>query len=96
MALRVSFFLKRNPHGRPNSDVLRPICNAFDITRRYRFAWNVDFGLDMPLDEAAKYEAPFEHIKKVVYPQRQLSIGRHARSGIGGCSHGHAPICAMG
>ena len=64
------FLLEQNPHGRPNSDVLRPICNAFDITRRYRFTWNVDFGLDMLLEEAAKYEAPFEYIKKVVYPQR--------------------------
>lgn len=59
-----------NPHGRPNSDVLVPICNAKDITRRYRRTWNVDFGLDRTLRESQRYEAPFCWIQKTVYPLR--------------------------
>jgi hypothetical protein len=59
-----------NPHGKPNSDVLIPIRNATDITRRPRDVWNVDFGLDMSLEEASRYEAPFEHVRKTVYPLR--------------------------
>jgi len=69
VAAREMLFLG-NPHGRPNSDVVRPICNAQDITREYRRVWNIDFGLDMPLGEAAKYEAPFRHVKDSIYPIR--------------------------
>jgi len=59
-----------NPNGKPNSDVLRPIVNAVDITRRYRWTWNIDFGLDIPEQMAAQYEAPFEHIRNTVRPLR--------------------------
>jgi type II restriction/modification system DNA methylase subunit YeeA len=59
-----------NPNGKPSSDVLIPICNAIDVTKRPRDVWNVDFGLDMSLDEASRYEAPFEHVRKTVYPLR--------------------------
>ena len=59
-----------NPNGRPNSDVLRPMFNAKDVTQRPRRTWNIDFGLSMPLQEAAGYDLPFEHVKKVVYPLR--------------------------
>ena len=59
-----------NPNGRPNSDVLRPIINAMDLTRRRRWTWNVDFGLDMPQDAAAMYCAPFEHVRATIRPLR--------------------------
>jgi len=59
-----------NPHGKPNSDVLIPIRNATDVTKRPRDVWNVDFGLDMNLEEASRYEAPFRHVKETVYPLR--------------------------
>jgi type II restriction/modification system DNA methylase subunit YeeA len=59
-----------NPHGRPNSDVLIPICNAEDITRRRRGVWNVDFGLSRPLAESQLYEAPFAEVQNTVYPLR--------------------------
>src|SRR5450759_817266 len=39
-----------NPNGRPNSDVLIPIRNAEDLTRRSRNVWNVDFGLDRSVE----------------------------------------------
>jgi hypothetical protein len=59
-----------NPNGHPNSDVLIPIRNAEDLTRRSRRVWNVDFGLDRSVEDSARYELPFEHIKRVVYPLR--------------------------
>jgi type II restriction/modification system DNA methylase subunit YeeA len=59
-----------NPNGRPNSDVVKPLINGDDITGRPRETWIIDFGVDTPLEEAAKYEKPFEHVKRYVKPQR--------------------------
>ena len=66
----LDWLFQNNPHGKPNSDVLIPIRNATDVTKRPRDVWNVDFGLDMSLEEASRYEAPFEHVQEVVYPLR--------------------------
>jgi hypothetical protein len=55
-----------NPHGRPNSDVVRPWVNGLDITRRPRGMWIIDFGVDMPEADAALYEAPFEYVRREV------------------------------
>ena len=60
-----------NPNGRPNSDVLRPWMNGMDVTRRPAGKWIVDFGWRMAREEAALYEAPFQHAKEHVYPMRQ-------------------------
>lgn len=59
-----------NPNGRPNTDVVRPWVNGMDITRRSRGMWIIDFGIDMPEDEAALYELPFEYILREVKPER--------------------------
>ena len=59
-----------NPHGRSNSDVVKPWFNGLDVTRRPQDQWIVDFGLDSPQDEAALYEAPFDHVLRMVKPQR--------------------------
>ena len=48
-----------NPNGRPNSDVVRPWVNGMDITRRPRDMWIIDFGVDMPEEQAALYEQPY-------------------------------------
>ena len=57
-----------NPHGRPNADVLRPLWNGIDLTRRERDVWIIDFGTGMTEEEAALYEAPFDYVLKVVKP----------------------------
>lgn len=62
--------LPANPNGRKNSDVLRPWASGFDILRRPQDYWIVDFGWDMPRSQASLYEAPFEHVKKHVKPER--------------------------
>jgi len=58
-----------NINGRPNSDVVVPVVSAVDIAQRSRNRWTIDFGLR---DEhlASMYEAPFEYVKKMVYPIR--------------------------
>ena len=60
-----------NPNGRPNSDVLAPWMNGMAVTRRPADKWIVDFGWTMVKEEAALYEAPFQHAQEHVYPMRQ-------------------------
>ena len=59
-----------NVNGRPNSDAVRPVLNARDITQRARGMFTIDFGM-MGMEEASQYEMPFEHVKEHVYPKRQ-------------------------
>ena len=63
--------LPANPNDRPNSDVLRPWMNGMSITRRPADKWIVDFGWTMVREEAALYEAPFQHAQEHVHPMRQ-------------------------
>jgi len=70
-----------NPNGRPNSDVVRPWVNALDITRRPRGMYIIDFGVDMPEEEAALYEMPFEYLREHVQTKR-LENNRDFRSAI--------------
>jgi type II restriction/modification system DNA methylase subunit YeeA len=56
-----------NPHGQPNSQVVRPWTNGMDITRRPSDTWIIDFGVDMTVQDASLYEKPFEHISRHVY-----------------------------
>lgn len=58
-----------NPHGKPNSDVLRPLLNAKDLTTRERGVWIVDF-FKRNEEDASMYEAPFEHVVVNVKPKR--------------------------
>ncbi len=60
-----------NPHGYPNSNVLRPWVNGRDVVQRRRWLWIVDFGTDMDEHEAALYEGPFEYLREYVYPKRR-------------------------
>ena len=59
-----------NPNKRPNSDVVRPVASAIDLVRGSRGYWTIDFA-EMPLEEAAQYEAPFEFVRHVVKPVRE-------------------------
>jgi hypothetical protein len=65
-----------NPHGRANSEVVRPWVNGLDITRRPRNLWIIDFPPGTSEGDAAMYEAPFEYIQKHVKSYRAT-----ARSG---------------
>jgi len=75
-SLARQFLAKPNPHGKPNSDVVRPWVNGLDITRRPRRKWIIDFPPGTSERDAALYEAPFEYIAEHVRPMRAV-----ARSG---------------
>ena len=62
-----------NPDGRNNRDVVRPRVNGKDVTSRPSGTWIIDFGVDLPLSEAALYEAPFEYVNEYVRPAREKS-----------------------
>lgn len=62
-----------NPDGRSNAEVVRPWINGLDITRRPRGMWIIDFGVGMPMSEAALYEGPFEYVRTRVRPERMGS-----------------------
>ncbi len=67
-----------NPNGKPNSDVIRPIWNGADVTRRAADRWVIDFAL-MDESEARLYELPFQHLVRFVYPVR-VANNREARA----------------
>jgi SAM-dependent methyltransferase len=58
-----------NPDGRSNIDVIRPWVSGKDITERPREMAIIDFA-ELPEDEAALYEAPFEYVREHVLPVR--------------------------
>ncbi|HZZ91388.1 MAG TPA: DNA methyltransferase [Usitatibacter sp.] len=60
-----------NPHGRPNSEVVRPWANGQEITGRPADKWIIDFGVEMSERLASMYEAPFAYVKRHVRPARQ-------------------------
>ncbi|MDQ5909195.1 MAG: hypothetical protein QG599_1289, partial [Pseudomonadota bacterium] len=68
-----------NPHGRPNSEVLRPIWNGMDITQGWKGRWVIDFGTNLSESEAALYEAPFTQVLAKVKPVR-ITNNRKARA----------------
>jgi YVTN family beta-propeller protein len=69
----IAWLTSPNPSGRPNSDVLRPYFNGSDLTKRARNAWTVDFGVEMPLETASRYEKPFGYLASEVKPVRQTN-----------------------
>ncbi|MEX2314665.1 MAG: DNA methyltransferase, partial [Thermomicrobiales bacterium] len=70
---RMMLSLPTNPNGRPNAEVIKPLVNGMDITRRPRDVWIVDFGVDTPEQDAALFEAPFEYVLEHVKPMRAAS-----------------------
>src|ERR1035438_6599343 len=67
----VKMLLAVNPHGKPNSDVLRPFRNGSDLVQKDSRRWIVDFGVGTPVESAALYETPFKHIVDCVKPGRE-------------------------
>jgi type II restriction/modification system DNA methylase subunit YeeA len=69
-----------NPHGKSNAQVLFPLINGMDVTRRPRDSWVIDTGESMAEQDASLFEAPFEHITTVVKPIRLENNDRIRRS----------------
>jgi type II restriction/modification system DNA methylase subunit YeeA len=68
---RRMLLLPKNPHGRPNAEVVVPWLTGKDVTGRPLDKWIIDFGVDMPLADAALYEAPFAHLREHVMATRE-------------------------
>lgn len=64
-----------NPHGGPNSDIVRPILNGLDILRRGDQRWVID-NEDRSEAQAALYEAPHRLILERVKPCRDKNRNR--------------------
>ena len=60
-----------------NADVIKPYINALDITKHSRNMWIIDF-TNMTLEDAQKYEKPFEYVLEHVKPHRD-TVRRQAR-----------------
>lgn len=59
-----------NPHGKPNSDVLRPWLNGSAIVQRPPREWIIDCGTNMSESDFSLYEEPFRHVETRVKPAR--------------------------
>ncbi|MCZ8292522.1 MAG: N-6 DNA methylase [Hylemonella sp.] len=59
-----------NPHSRPNSDVLKPWANGFELSRGPQHQWIIDFGVELSEGDSALYEKPFAYALACVKPER--------------------------
>ncbi len=66
------------PHGMAHSEVVVPVRNAIDITKRPREYLIVDFD-DRPKEEAAAYDAAFAYVERNVKPEREKNKDRQRR-----------------
>ena len=65
-----------NPHGKPNSEVLRLFRNGSDLVQKDSRRWIVDFGVGTPKESAALYEMPFQYVVESVKPAREKNNRR--------------------
>ena len=70
-SLARSWLGQPNPNGLPNSDVLKPWANGFELSRRPQALWIIDFGIELSERDAALYEAPFRYLTEHVRPERE-------------------------
>ena len=68
-----------NPHGKPNSDVLKRWMNGRDINQINRNMWIIDFGTNISEHDAAFYEMPFEYVIANVKPSRETHSDKRVR-----------------
>jgi hypothetical protein len=61
-----------NPHGLPNSDLVRPVANSKDLTIERMQRWIIDTR-DLPLDQATRYASPFAIVVERVKPHRDTN-----------------------
>lgn len=65
-----SWLAMRNPDGRPNADVVRPLAGIHDLLRAPRGRWVVAFPSYMDEREAALYVRPFAWVRRRVESTR--------------------------
>ncbi|MBN1581065.1 MAG: class I SAM-dependent DNA methyltransferase, partial [Anaerolineae bacterium] len=67
-----------NPHGKPNSDVVRPIMNSRDLLAGTNDRWIID-NADLALSDACQYEYPQSIVVARVKPKREENRNRWLR-----------------
>ncbi|NCA83459.1 MAG: class I SAM-dependent DNA methyltransferase [Opitutae bacterium] len=67
-----------NPHGRPNSDVLRPVVNSEDLLKTKDVRWIID-SANLTTDEFCLYEKPFKIVTERVKPLRDKNRDKWLR-----------------
>jgi type II restriction/modification system DNA methylase subunit YeeA len=67
-----------NPHGRSNTEVIFPLLNGMDITRRSSGRWIINFD-ELAQHDAELFEKPFDHVEKNVKPLRANNRDRQRR-----------------
>ncbi|MDE2893250.1 MAG: class I SAM-dependent DNA methyltransferase [Chloroflexota bacterium] len=77
-AARAMLMQPSNVKGRLNADVVVPSINGWDVTRRPRDVFIIDFR-DMPHSDAAGYETPFSHVEEHVLPFRAKNREKRSR-----------------
>ena len=68
-----------NPHGKPNSDVLKPWINGTAIVQRPAPQWIIDCGDYMPLEDFRLYDSPCQHVVSHVKPERARNNEKRTR-----------------
>ncbi|MEI7902739.1 MAG: DNA methyltransferase [bacterium] len=58
-----------NPHGRPNSDLLRPYLNGADLNQRSREQWTID-ATGLSLNQVTLYAEPYSYLEQNIKPIR--------------------------
>ena len=71
-AVAISLLDSPTAHGIANSDVVRRVQSAVDLTKRDRWEWTIDFGSKSHA-EAIKYEQPFAYAEQHVFPARSTN-----------------------
>jgi hypothetical protein len=82
------------PNGRPNSDVLKPWANGFELSRGPQHQWIIDFGVDLSESEATLFEAPFAYATEHVRAERKKNNRERRIANSGGASRSQDPGCA--
>ncbi|MFA7171964.1 MAG: DNA methyltransferase [Kiritimatiellia bacterium] len=62
-----------NPHGKPNSDILKPWLNGTAIVKRPDRQWIIDCGVNMSLDDFKLYDHLYQYVLKHIKPERDLN-----------------------
>jgi hypothetical protein len=59
-----------NPHGRPNSDVVRPWVNAQSLVQTRESLWIIDYPPTLVENDASCYDKPWQYVSAYVRPAR--------------------------
>lgn len=68
-----------NPHGEPNSHVIRPWLNGRSFSQEHEDMWIADFTAYPAAADACLFEAPFAFVEANVRPERQNATNQTVR-----------------